>query len=112
MPSLTLLVDLFNHLKGYRTYLSAAASILTSLATIAGILSPTAGATLSIALLGVAQVFQRLATADGALTLATLVQSASDLKASIEPLVAQKSDPTKTVPAAPAPTAAPTAVAT
>lgn len=80
------LVDLLNLAKGYRTYLSAAAAILTAVATVAGIISPTNGAVLGAACLAVAQIFQRMATADSQLSLAQLVADLTELKDAAKPI--------------------------
>ena len=81
------LVNALAVLKGYRTYLAAFAAILSSLATLAGIVDPTHGASISIAMLGIAQVFHRMASADHALTLAEIAQNVQDVVVAVKPAV-------------------------
>ena len=50
--------------KGYKTHLAAAAGILTSLASVIGVISPEKGMALSALCISLAQIFQRLALAE------------------------------------------------
>lgn len=84
MGSLATLLTVF---KGYRTYLSAAAAILTAIATVCGVLDPTQGAAIAAACVGLAQVFQRVATADHQLTLSEMSQDVADLAKAVKPLM-------------------------
>lgn len=51
-------------LKGYRTHLAVAITVLTALSTASGLLPTTAGHSLSIAFAGLAMTFSRFATSD------------------------------------------------
>ena len=84
---MTSLVDLLNLFKGYRTYLASAATILSSVATVAGFIDPTCGTAISAACIGVAQVFHRMASADHQESLLELMQDFRDLSADIKPLL-------------------------
>ncbi len=70
-------------LKGYRTYLAAAAAILTSVASLVGMVDPVNGTAVSVAMIAVAQIFHRIAASDHALTLAEIQTDISDLVAVI-----------------------------
>ncbi|MEI8018575.1 MAG: hypothetical protein WCH39_10285 [Schlesneria sp.] len=84
------LVFAFGLLKGYRTYLAAGAAILTSVASLVGVVDPVNGAAISMAMIAVAQIFHRIASSDHALTLAEIQADISDLVAAIpQPAVAQ-----------------------
>jgi hypothetical protein len=77
-------------LKGYRTYLSAGAAILTSVSSLVGIVDPVNGTAVSMAMIAVAQIFHRIASSDHALTLAEIQVDIGDLVAALpKPPVAQ-----------------------
>lgn len=58
------MLTLVSALKGYRTYLATGATILTAVATIAGLMPLEKGAIVAAVCVALAQAFQRLATAD------------------------------------------------
>lgn len=62
-------------LNGYKTYLASAATILISLSSLVGFISPTKGVALATLCIGVAQLFQRMASA------ATVDKLIADLRA-------------------------------
>lgn len=52
--------------RGYRTYITAAVTVLTAVAAVAGLIPTEKGVAIAAACLGLAQLFQRFATGDAA----------------------------------------------
>lgn len=78
------IIDFLSVLKGSRTYLTAGAAALTSIASYAGFIDPTYGATIAAGCIALAQIFQRMATADATAVIADTQKLLTDIKPLIE----------------------------
>jgi len=79
------IAKLLGSLTGYRTYLATAGTVLTSVATLVGAVDPIHGAAVIAVCLGLAQTFQRLATANATNIIGTLIDEVDRLQKLLGP---------------------------